>query len=110
MWKDDFPIGDIFFFGDIFHDWTEEKCLLLAKKCFNKLPKGGKIILHEMLFNNDKTGPLLTAAYNMKMMLWTEGTQYSQNEISDILKKAGFTKIKIIQALGNWSLIVGEKT
>ncbi|NGX56361.1 MAG: 3-hydroxy-5-methyl-1-naphthoate 3-O-methyltransferase [Candidatus Anoxychlamydiales bacterium] len=109
MWKDNFPRGDIYFFGDIFHDWDEKKCFLLAKKSFELLPKNGKIILHEMLFNNDKTGPLLTSAYNIKMMSWTEGQQYSKIEITKLLKKAGFKKIIILKALGNWSLIIGTK-
>ena len=62
-----------------------------------------------MLFDNNKIGSFLTAAYNMKMMLWTEGQQFSKIEIKDILKKAGFKKIKIIKSLGNWSLIIGKK-
>jgi len=109
MWNDKFPKGDVYFFGDIFHDWNKEKCTLLAKKSFDSLPVGGMIILHEMLFNNSKTGPLLTSAYNMKMLIWTEGQQYSSKEIQDILKEAGFKKIKLMQSLGNWSLITGTK-
>ncbi len=110
MWKNELPLGDVHFFGDIFHDWSKDKCLFLAKKSFHSLSKNGKIILHEMLFNNKKTGPFLTAAYNMKMMVWTEGQQFSKEEIKTLLKEAGFRKIKIINSLGNWSLVVGEKS
>ncbi len=109
MWKDEFPIGDVYFWGDIFHDWDKDKCLYLAKKCFCSLKKNGKIIIHEMLFNDKKTGPLLTAAYNMKMMVWTQGQQFSRSEIKDLLKKVGFSNIKIKKSLGNWSIIIGEK-
>lgn len=109
MWKDTLPSGDIYFFGDIFHDWDKAKCILLAKKCFESLPENGQIILHEMLFNSQKTGPLLTAAYNMKMMVWTEGQQFSTDEISEILYEAGFKKVNIIKSLGNWSIAIGKK-
>jgi predicted nicotinamide N-methyase len=109
IWKDSYPPGDVYFLGDIFHDWNREQCLFLAKKCFQSLPKNGRIILHEMLFNDDKTGPFLTAGYNMKMMVWTEGQQFSHVEIQEILEEAGFEKISIEQSLGNWSIIVGEK-
>ena len=73
------------------------------------MPINGRIILHEMLFNDDKTGPALTSAYNMKMLLWTEGRQYSFREIQEILEKAGFSNVMRINALGNWSLVVGHK-
>jgi hypothetical protein len=109
MWHESFPIGDIYFFGDIFHDWGIEKCVFLAKKCFQCLPINGQIILHEMLFNSGKISPFLTAAYNMKMMAWTEGQQFSTDEINDILHQAGFNEIKIRKSLGNWSIITGTK-
>jgi hypothetical protein len=109
MWKDSFPDGDIYFLSDIFHDWEKEKCAFLAKKCFQSLSKGGQIILHEMLFDANKTGPFLTSAYNMKMMLWTEGQQFNYSEIQDILQDAGFHEIHIKKSLGNWSLIIGKK-
>ncbi len=109
IWQDLYPYGDIYFFGDVFHDWNKTKCLFLIKKCYKFLPRKGKIILHEMLFNKNKTKPFLTAAYNIKMLLWTEGQQYSKFEIRSLLKKGGFKNIRIVKSLGTWSLIIGEK-
>ena len=109
MWHDKFPVGDVFFLGDIFHDWDEKKCLYLAKKCYKSIPDKGKIILHEMLFNEAKTGPFLTAAYNMKMMMWTEGKQYTFSELKTILEEAGFVNVATQKTLGNWSIVIGEK-
>lgn len=110
FWKDDFPEGDVFFFGDVFHDWDDEKCLLLARKAFGKLPRGGQIILHEMLFNPAKTGPFVTAGYNMKMMAWTEGHQFSFEELENILHTAGFAEVTIMETLGTWSIVIGKMT
>ncbi len=44
MWEDPFPEGDVYFFGDIFHDWDREDCLFLAKKCYELLPKNGLLV------------------------------------------------------------------
>jgi len=109
FWKEEYPEGDVFFFGDIFHDWDGEKCSLLARKTFEKLPRGGQLILHEMLFNSTKTGPFVTAGYNMKMMSWTEGQQFSFEEIEKILRNAGFEEITVIETLGTWSIVIGKK-
>lgn len=109
IFTDKFPTGDIYFFGDIFHDWPEEKCKFLAEKSYNQLPDGGMILIHEMLFNDEKTGPFLTSAYNMKMLLWTEGEQFGKSEIKTLLKNVGFKNVKVIPSLGNWSLVIGIK-
>lgn len=109
LWNDPFPEGDVCFLADIFHDWSPQKCLILAKKCFESLMDRGLIILHEMLFDSNKRAPFLTSAYNMKMMLWSEGQQFSGSEIQSILQEAGFHEIEIRKSLGNGSLIVGKK-
>lgn len=109
MWLDQFPEGDVVFFGDIFHDWPADQCSFLARKAFDALRPGGMIVLHEMLFDEAKTGPLLTAAYNMKMVLWTEGHQWSGGEIVSLLEEVGFEQVEIRQGLGNWSLVTGIK-
>lgn len=109
LWTSTYPEGDVFFMADIFHDWNKEQCTLLAKKCYESMSSGGKIILHEMLFNEDKSGPLLTAAYHMKMLLWTQGQQYSFSELREILMSVGFEDIQKVKGLGNWSLVIGSK-
>lgn len=108
-WQDPFPSADLHFYADIYHDWTPEKCLFLTKKSFESLPSGGRIILHEMLYNDEKTGPASTAAYSVAMLLWTEGQQYSGREMTAMLTEAGFTDIEIKPAFAYWSLVTGRK-
>lgn len=110
MWTDPFPSADVHFYCDIFHDWPLEKCLFLAKKSFECLPTNGKILIHELLFNDTKTGPLSTASYNVVMLLWTQGQQYSKKEMISIIKEVGFVDIEITPSgFGDWSLISGRK-
>lgn len=64
-----------------------------------------------MLFNQKKTGPFFTAAYNINMMLWTEGQQFSGAELVAILHEAGFTDIEVLATgFGEWSIVTGKKT
>ncbi len=110
MWKDDFPPSDVHFYSDVFHDWAIEDCRKLAKKSFHSLPKGGKILVHELLFNEQKTGPLSTALYNMVMLMWTKGQQFSERELTELLHDTGFMSVKITRTgYGDWSLISGIK-
>lgn len=109
FWKCEYPIADVHFYSQIFHDWCEEKCLYLAKKSYKSLPIHGKIVIHEMLFDDDKSGPLMASAGNVGMLAWTEGKQYSGKELKIILEKAGFQGIEIMPTVGYWSVVVGTK-
>ncbi len=109
FWKCEYPIAEVHFYSQIFHDWCEDKCLSLAGKSFRSLPEQGKIIIHEILFDDDKSGPLMASAGNIGMLAWTEGKQYSGKEIKDILENSGFKNIEIIPTVGYWSVVVGYK-
>lgn len=110
MWKDDFPQADIHFYSDIFHDWPLEKNKMLVKKSYEQLSYGGEILIHEIFFNDEKSGPLSAALYNCEMLLWTSGQQLSKKEIFNMLKEVGFKNIQIIPTgLGDFSIAVGKK-
>ncbi|NJN21428.1 MAG: methyltransferase [Leptolyngbya sp. RL_3_1] len=109
MWETPFPDADVHFYADIYHDWPPEKGTFLTEKSFAQLPAGGRIIIHEMLLNASKTGPRAAANYNTAMLLWTEGQQYTDVELVQLLTQAGFTKVEIIPSSGYWSLVTGVK-
>ena len=109
MWQDDFPPADLHFYADIFHDFSYEQCRFLAEKSFASLGAGGQIIIHEMLYNNDKAGPFTVAGYDISMLLWTEGQQFSGEELSAMLATAGFVDLRIIPTLGYWGIVTGRK-
>jgi hypothetical protein len=109
MWNDPFPEADLHFYSYIFHDWQPDKCRLLARKSFDALPSSGRIVVHEALYNNQKTGPFAAAAYSMIMLGWTTGRQYSGREISEMLTGGGFVGIEIKPTFGFMSIVTGRK-
>jgi SAM-dependent methyltransferase len=109
MWNEPFPSTDLHFYSMIYHDWPPEKCRFLTRKSFENLGPGGRLIIHEMLYNDDKTGPFTVAAFNIVMLWGTEGEQYSGRELSAMLTEAGFTDIEVRPTWGYWSIITGRK-
>ncbi|KIO48885.1 methyltransferase [Nitrosospira sp. NpAV] len=109
MWNDPFPEADLHFYSNIYHDWPAERDQFLTEKSFKSLQTGGRIIIHDVLYNDEKTGPFAPAAYSMLMMGWTEGTSYSGLELSDMLKAAGFDDIQAYPAFGHYSIVTGIK-
>lgn len=109
MWHDDYPEADLHFYSNIFHDWPTEKNRFLTQKSYASLPKGGRIVIHEILYNDVEPGPLAAAAYSLMMLGWTEGQQYSGQEISSLLSQAGFKNIEIFPSLGYFSIVTAIK-
>jgi acetylserotonin N-methyltransferase len=111
MFTQDWPRGhDAHFFSNIFHDWSDETCRLLARKSFEALPSGGRILLHEILMDDDGTGPLPAAAFSLLMLMGTKGRQYSLPELRLFLAAAGFVDIEAIRTGGGYySLVIARK-
>jgi SAM-dependent methyltransferase len=109
LWNDRFPPADINFYSYIYHDWPPDKCRILTQKSFESLNPGGRIIVHDALYHDDKTGPFTAAAYSMIMLGWTTGRQYSGRELSGMLKEAGFKKVQQKPTFGFCSIVTGVK-
>lgn len=109
MWEDPFPAADMHFYSNIFHDWPADKGRFLAEKSFASLPSGGRIFAHEVLYNDDKTGPYATAGYSMVMMGWTTGEQYSSRELATLLTDSGFRDVEEKLTFGYYSTVSATK-
>jgi O-methyltransferase/methyltransferase family protein len=110
MWEEPFPAADVHFYSNIFHDWSKEKGRFLTAKSFDALPAGGRIIIHEVLYNDDMTGPFVAAGYSMGMLGWSvDGAQYSGQELSAMLTDVGFTDVDVKATFGYYSIVVATK-
>jgi acetylserotonin N-methyltransferase len=111
MFTEEWPRGqDGHFFSNVFHDWSDETCRLLAKRSFEALPSGGRIFLNEILMDDDGTGPFPAAAFSLLMLLGTLGKQYSLAEFRDILGSAGFVDVEAVRTGGGYySLVIARK-
>lgn len=109
VWQDPFPSADLHFYGNFYQNWTQEKCRLLTQRSFASLESGSRLILHEPLYNDQKTGPFPIAAFNMDLFAWIEGEARSGRELSTMLTEAGFTDIEVKPTFGYYSIVTGRK-
>jgi len=110
MFRQDWPKGyDGCFFSNVFHDWSEERIADLARRAFAALPSGGKILAHEMLIEEDRSGPLTVACFSMFMRLGTSGRQYTAGEIGALFEGAGFGSVQVTRAHEYYSLVSATK-
>jgi SAM-dependent methyltransferase len=109
MWRTPFPAADLHFYAEIYHSYPPEQGRFLTQKSFESLPPGGRLVIHEMLFNDEKTGPFAVAGRTISMLLYTEGQQFSGRELAAMLTEAGFTDIEVRPTFGYWSIVTGRK-
>ncbi len=110
MFRDPWPSGyDAIFFSNIWHDWNFRTCAWLAERAYQTLPRGGRIMLHEMLLDDDGAGPATTAAFSMLMLLATQGQQFTFGELKGLLEQAGFRDVEAQQTAGYYSLTTAYK-
>lgn len=85
-WDDD-EFGnnnDVVLFSNVLHGPTYNVEHKLAK-AHASMTKGGLLVIQEFVLNNEKTGPLISALFNVMV------GAYSQNELLAVIIAAGFT-------------------
>lgn len=103
------PECDGIFIGNFLHGFGDDTCRRVCREAFERLAPGGKIWIHEMLWNDNKDGPLITALCNAAMRSGGAGRQRTAQEIMAILGSAGFSDPYVRPTAGAFALIAGRK-
>jgi len=110
MFAQDLPKGfDLHLFSNVLHDWDDQTVQTLLNKSFSALSPGGTLIIHDVIINEDKSGPLPNAAYSAMLMHATEGKCYSVGEYYSGLTEAGFNGFTWKNTAADRSIITAKK-
>ena len=89
MFADDLPAVDVILLSNILHDWDVAECQTLINRCALALKPGGRLIIHDVLLNDELDGPLPIALYSAALFTFTEGRAYSAMEYNAWLNEVG---------------------
>jgi 3-hydroxy-5-methyl-1-naphthoate 3-O-methyltransferase len=106
------PAGhDTILLSMIMHDWAPERCEVILQKCWTALPRGGRVIICELLVNDDHTGPVPAALMSLNMLVETEGRNYTPGEYEQWLTDQGFEDVHTVwfEAAGANGVVLGRK-
>jgi precorrin-6B methylase 2 len=108
-----FPAGhDVILLSMIMHDWNETQDREILRKCYQALPRGGAVIITELLINDEKTGPAPAALMSLNMLIETEGGRnYTPAEYRAWLGELGFRDVQVawFEAPGANGAVIGYK-
>ena len=110
MFTDPWPADhDTHLFSNVLHDWNEADCRRLLANSVTALPHGGRLLIHDMLLDDDMSGPLWAAEYSVLLTTVTQGRLYSAAEIGGLLAELGLRIVAHAPtALGRSVLIAGR--
>jgi ubiquinone/menaquinone biosynthesis C-methylase UbiE len=88
---------DVAWLSHILHGEGPDDCLKILKKTVAVLEPEGLIVIHDFILNNSMDGPLFPALFSLNMLLGTtSGQSYSEDQIADMLSRAGVKDIRRI--------------
>jgi len=110
--RDPFPKEvDAILFAHFFTIWSGERNRQMLSKCFDSLPKGGAVIIFNMMQLDSENGPLgaaLGSPYFLTLATG-EGMLYTWHEYKQWMRDAGFRSIESRALPRDHGLIIGRK-
>jgi len=110
FFTDPLPKADVLTMGHILHDWSlEEKKSLLAK-VYETLPKGGALIVHEAIIDDERRQNAFGLLMSLNMLIETPGGfDYTGADCCSWMREAGFQETYVEHLAGPDSMVVGIK-
>ncbi|CAN1220085.1 Probable O-methyltransferase 3 [Linum perenne] len=104
MFEDPIPAADVW----ILHDWDDERCVKILKRCREAvLPsnsEAGKVMIIDMVVDTKELSQV-QLCFDMLMLATFNGKERSEDEWKSLFDAAGFSGYKIVRSLGARSVI-----
>ena len=101
---------DLAILGHICHSEGEKNSRVLLSKIYKSLKKGGKILIADMISDDERSSAIFPLLFAVNMLVnTTEGNTFTMAEYTQWLKETGFGSIGTIDIPGPSPLIVAEK-
>ena len=94
--RDPFPPGaDCLLFAHFFTIWSKDEDRSILAKSFEALPSGGRVVIFNMMQDDDETGPLSAAVGSPYFLTLATGSGmlYTWSEYEDWVNEAGFARV-----------------
>ncbi|EQD52076.1 O-methyltransferase family 2 [mine drainage metagenome] len=101
---------DVALLGNIVHSEGERSSRDLFKRLHRALGPQGRIVIIDMIPNEDRSGPPFPVFFALNMLVNTlEGDTYTLGEYTRWLTEAGFTKVETADVGSHSPIIIGTK-
>jgi SAM-dependent methyltransferase len=107
------PLGedyDLVFLSAIIHIYSPPRNQRLFRRIHEALSPGGRLVVHDFIMDEDRSGPLTGALFALNMLVATEaGDTYTESEVRDWMEQAGLSNVRREDTGVGTSLISGQR-
>ena len=100
------PAGDVLILKGVLHDWDDERCLTVLRRCRQAVATGGRLLVLEPVLPDrlDTPQALGVVMSDIAMLVYTGGRERSRDEFAKLLTAAGFALVSVSPPLGGSSV------
>ena len=110
FFTDSLPSADVLIMGHILHDWSLDEKLMLLRKAYDALPKGGALIVYESIIDDDRRTNTFGLLMSLNMLIETpDGFDYTGADCKSWMAEVGFRDTYVEHLAGPDSMVVGIK-
>jgi len=108
---DDFPPADVYFMGNILHDWSEAEKQTLIDKAYAGLSSGGMLVAIENIIDDDRRTNAFGLLMSLNMLIEVPGGfDYTGAQFDQWARNAGFARTEVRHLAGPTSAAIAYKT
>ena len=92
---DDVPKADVYIMKMILHDWSDDECLTILSNIYHRSSNQATFFIAEHMVPGSEQ-PHFSKLFDIHMMCVATGRERTVEECSNLLKRAGWSNIKIL--------------
>jgi len=107
---DDFPAADVYFMGNVLHDWDEVQKQDLIDKAYAGLPSGGILVAIENVIDDARRTNSFGLLMSLNMLIELPGGfDYTGAQFDGWARRAGFSRTEVRHLAGPTSAAIAFK-
>lgn len=88
------PAADVLLMKSVLHDWDDEKCLVILRRCREAMQPSSRLLIVDMVIGSPAN--LISAFYDLHMQVLLGGRERTEREFTSLLDAAGMRLNRII--------------
>ena len=110
FFADPLPAADVLILGHVLYDWDLAQKRTLLAKAHAALPAGGRLVVYDVLIDDDRRQNAFGLLASLNMLIETRGgCGYTGADCRAWMREVGFREVSVEPLVGPESMVVGLK-
>jgi len=102
------PPGDLYLLSHVLHNWNDDTCVQILRKCREHLTGAGRVVAFEVVMPERITRPEPATDMDVAMLALTHGRERTEAEFRDMYAAADLELTRVVPTTSARSVIEGR--